>query len=158
VPIHLPPLRERIADILPLADHFLAKAGGEKQLIPTAAARLVQYSWPGNVRELKNAMERVTVLGRGEMIEIGDLAFLEEAQAGSAEPTSWPDEDLPTALARLEEMLIRRALRRTAGNRAEAARMLNIHRQLLYTKLRRYGLDLSEDRTNGVGSPDAKRH
>jgi DNA-binding NtrC family response regulator len=55
-------------------------------------------------------------------------------------------------------MLIRRALQRTAGNRAEAARMLNIHRQLLYTKIRRYGLDLSEDRTNGVGSPDAERH
>jgi two-component system NtrC family response regulator len=106
-------------------------------------------------------MERVTVLGRSAMIEIGDIAFLEAAQAGSAEPTeptSWPDEDLPTALARLEEMLIRRALQRTAGNRAEAARMLNIHRQLLYTKIRRYGLDLSEDRTNGVGSPDAERH
>jgi two-component system NtrC family response regulator len=161
VPIHLPALRERIADILPLAEHFLARAGGKKQLAPAAAARLVQYSWPGNVRELKNAMERVTVLGRGEMIETGDLAFLDEAQVRSAEPTEptpWPDEDLPTAMARLEEMLIRRALQRTAGNRAEAARMLNIHRQLLYTKMRRYGLDLSEDRTYGVGGPDAKRH
>jgi two-component system NtrC family response regulator len=161
VPIHLPALRERIADVLPLAEHFLARAGSKKQIAPAAAARLVQYSWPGNVRELKNAMERVTVFGRSEMIEIGDIAFLEAAQAGSAEPTeptSWPDEDLPTALMRLEEMLIRRALQRTAGNRAEAARMLNIHRQLLYTKIRRYGLDLSEDRTNGVGSPDAERH
>jgi two-component system NtrC family response regulator len=161
VPIHLPALRERIADILQLAEHFLARAGGKKQLAPAAAARLVKYSWPGNVRELKNAMERVTVLGRGEMIETGDLAFLDEAQVRSAEPTEptpWPDEDLPTAMARLEEMLIRRALQRTAGNRAEAARMLNIHRQLLYTKMRRYGLDLSEDRTYGVGGPDAKRH
>ena len=74
------------------------------------------------------------------------------------EAAYWPDEDLPTALARLEEMLIRRALQRAAGNRAEAARILNIHRQLLYTnKMRRYGLDLSEDQTSGVVSPDIKR-
>jgi DNA-binding NtrC family response regulator len=51
-------------------------------------------------------------------------------------------------------MLIRRALARTAGNRAEAARLLGIHRQLLYTKMKRYGLDLSEDRTDSVGNPD----
>lgn len=51
-------------------------------------------------------------------------------------------------------MLIRRALKKSAGNRAEAARMLNIHRQLLYTKMKRYGLDLSEDRTQCVGGLD----
>jgi two-component system NtrC family response regulator len=157
VPIHLPPLRERIADILPLAEYFLAKAGGKKQLAAAAAARLIQYSWPGNVRELRNAMERVTLLVRGDTIDAGDLGFLEEPQAHSAETASWPDEDLPTALARLEEMLIRRALHRTTGNRAEAARILNIHRQLLYTKMKRYGLDLSEDRTDAVGIPDANQ-
>ena len=156
VPIHMPPLRERISDILPLAEYFLAKAGAKKQLAPAAGAELIRYGWPGNVRELKNAMERVLILVRGEIIAAEDLGFLEEPQAGP-EAVSWPDEDLPTALARLEEMLIRRALQRTAGNRAEAARLLNIHRQLLYTKMRRYGLDLSEDRTNGVGSPDARR-
>jgi DNA-binding NtrC family response regulator len=157
VPIHMPPLRERISDILPLAEYFIAKTGGKKQLAPAAGAGLVRHSWPGNVRELKNAMERVMILVRGKMIDAEDLGFLEEPLAGPSETASWPDEDLPTALARLEEMLIRRALRRTAGNRAEAARMLNIHRQLLYTKMRRYGLDLSEDRTSGVGSQDAKR-
>ena len=152
----MPPLRERISDILPLAEYFLAKAGAKKQLAPAAGAELIRYGWPGNVRELKNAMERVLILVRGEIIAAEDLGFLEEPQAGP-EAVSWPDEDLPTALARLEEMLIRRALQRTAGNRAEAARLLNIHRQLLYTKMRRYGLDLSEDRTDGVGSPDARR-
>jgi DNA-binding NtrC family response regulator len=156
VPIHMPPLRERIADILPMAEYFLAKGGGKKQLAPAAGAELIRYGWPGNVRELKNAMERVLILVRGEMIAAEDLGFLEDPQA-RPETASWPDEDLPTALARLEEMLIRRALQRTAGNRAEAARMLNIHRQLLYTKMRRYGLDVSEDRTSGVGTPDAKR-
>jgi DNA-binding NtrC family response regulator len=61
VPIHLPALRERIADIVPLAEHFLSRSGG-KQLSADAAARLLRHSWPGNVRELQNAMERTAVL------------------------------------------------------------------------------------------------
>jgi DNA-binding NtrC family response regulator len=56
----------------------------------------------------------------------------------------------------LEEMLIRRALARAGGNRAEAARLLNINRQLLYAKLKRYGLELSEDATDAVGEPDTE--
>jgi DNA-binding NtrC family response regulator len=153
VPVHLPALRERIADILPLAEYFLAQNGG-KRLSAAAAARLVRHTWPGNVRELKNAMERAAVLVRGDVIDTGDLAFIEEPPTDAREDLDWPDEDLPTALARLEEMLIRRALARSGGNRAEAARLLNIHRQLLYTKMKRYGLDLSEHRTGGVGEAD----
>ena len=99
-------------------------------------------------------MERAAVLVRGEFINAADLAFLAESQASQVEIGGWPDEDLPTAVARLEEMLIRRALERSAGNRAEAARMLNVHRQLLYAKMKRYGLDVSEDRTDGVAETD----
>jgi DNA-binding NtrC family response regulator len=154
VPIHLPPLRERIADIVPLAEHFLSRAAHGKRLSADAAARLIRHPWPGNVRELKNAMERAAVLVRGEFINEADLAFLEVADTSHKEIADWPDEDLPTAVARLEEMLIRRALQRSAGNRAEAARMLNIHRQLLYAKIRRFGLDVSEDRTDGVRKTD----
>jgi two-component system NtrC family response regulator len=157
VPIHLPPLRERKADILPLAEYFLAKGGKGKRLTPAAAAGLVRHGWPGNARELKNAMERATVLVRGETIDSNDLEFFQGPQTGSAEAAFWPEDDLPTALARLEEMLIRRALQRTGGNRARAARMLNVHRQLLYTKMKRYGLDLSEDRTSSVADPDAEQ-
>ena len=155
VPIALPPLRERIADIVPLAEHFLARAGGGKRLAPDAAARLIRHTWPGNVRELKNAMERAAVLARGAAIAAADLDFIAETPAAAAVAADWPDEDLPSALARLEEMLIRRALARSAGNRAEAARRLGIHRQLLYAKMKRYGLDLSEDRTGGVAETDA---
>jgi two-component system NtrC family response regulator len=136
VPIDLPALRERIADIVPLAEHFLSRGGGGKQLSADAVARLLRHSWPGNVRELQNAMERAAVLVRGTIINASDLGFIAEAQTA----VDWPDEDLPTALVRLEEMLIRRALERSGGNRAEAARMLNIHRQLLYSKMKRYGL------------------
>lgn len=154
VPIHLPPLRERIADIVPLAEHFLAKASAAKRLSSDAAARLIRYAWPGNVRELKNAMERAAALVRGDIVHAADLAFIDETQP-TAGPIDWPDEDLPSASARLEEMLIRRALARSAGNRAEAARLLGIHRQLLYSKMKRYGLDASESQTDRVGETDS---
>jgi two-component system NtrC family response regulator len=154
VPIHLPPLRERIADIVPLAEYFLARADGAKRLAPDAAAQLIRHAWPGNVRELKNAMERTTVLARGDVITAADLDFIDEARSATEPAIDWPEEDLPSATARLEEALIRRALARSAGNRAEAARMLGIHRQLLYTKMKRYGLEASEDRTQGVGEAD----
>lgn len=143
VPIRLPPLRERIADIVPLAEHFLSSAGGGKTLTADAAAALVRYPWPGNVREIRNAMERAAVLVRGGQVTSADLAFLQEAGSSTAGTIDWPDEDLPSAVARLEEMLIRRALERSGGNRSEAAKMLNINRQSLYAKLKRYGLDAS---------------
>jgi len=153
VPIHLPPLRARIADIVPLAEHFLRRTGHGQRLSADAAARLIRHHWPGNVRELKNAMERAAVLVRGDSVTAADIGFLEETQA-AADDFNWPDEDLPAAVARLEELLIRRALARSAGNRAEAARVLNINRQLLYAKLKRYGLDVSEDTTGPVGEAD----
>ena len=152
VPIHLPPLRERIADIVPLAEYFLGRAGG-KRLSAEAASRLVAHRWPGNVRELRNAMERVAVLVRRQVVGNDDLDFIDLASMPAA-MADWPDEDLPSAIARLEELLIRRALARSAGNRAEAARLLGIHRPLLYAKMKRYGLDVSEDRTDGVGEAD----
>jgi DNA-binding NtrC family response regulator len=152
VPIHLPPLRERIADIVPLAEYFLGRAGG-KRLSAEAASRLVAHRWPGNVRELRNTMERVAVLVRGQVIGNDDLDFIDLANMPAA-MADWPDEDLPSATARLEELLIRRALARSAGNRAEAARLLGIHRPLLYAKMKRYGLELSEDRTDDVGEAD----
>lgn len=145
VPIHLPPLRARIADIVPLAEYFLARTGLRKRLSADAAALLLRQPWPGNVRELKNAMERAGVIVRGEWVTALDLGFLDEMHEAKASEIDWPDEDLPSAISRLEELLIRRALARSTGNRAEAARILNINRQLLYAKLKRYGLDAAED-------------
>lgn len=155
VPIHLPPLSERIADIVPLAEYFLGRAGASKRLSADAAARLIRHPWPGNVRELKNAMERITVMVRGEAIHAADLAFLDEGRIPAVAIVDWPDEELPSALARLEEILIRRALARSNGNRTEAARLLNVNRQHLYARIKRYGLDVSEDRTDGVGETDS---
>jgi two-component system NtrC family response regulator len=153
VPVHLAPLRERLSDILPLAEFFLAHAGGLRRLSAEAAARLLAHPWPGNVRELRNAMERAAVLAPLPVLSAADFAFLE---GEGAPATDWLAGDLPGAVARLEMAMIRRALASCGGNRTEAARRLNIHRQLLYEKIRRYGLDASGIRTGAVLEADAE--
>ncbi|HEU0146815.1 MAG TPA: sigma-54 dependent transcriptional regulator [Bradyrhizobium sp.] len=147
VPIELPPLRDRPDDIVPLAEHFLtlASAGRPKpQLAGSAIEMLRQHSWPGNVRELRNVIERACVLTRSPVITADDLDLDQDAnsvQHGEGLATS---SDLPAAIAQLEERMIRRALDASAGNRTEAARQLNINRQLLYTKMQRYGISDAE--------------
>jgi DNA-binding NtrC family response regulator len=160
VPIHLAPLRERSTDIIPLAEHFLFRATEPpKQLGADAAACLIAHSWPGNVRELKNAMERVAILCRGNAITASDLAFLLTAAGarGRAGPPDWTEGDLPGAVARLEMHMIKRALQEAGGNRTEAAKRLGIHRQLLYAKAEKYGIDsgeVSADQTGAVVKAD----
>ncbi|MFM0413178.1 sigma-54-dependent transcriptional regulator [Paraburkholderia aromaticivorans] len=145
IPIHLPPLRDRPDDILPLAAHFLVAAahlaGPARTLSGDAERRLLAYAWPGNVRELKNAMERVAALARGPLVTADDLAFLNAPRAGVSEiPTALLDLPLPQAIEWLERAAIERALQQTVGNRAEAARRLGISRQSLYTKIAAYKL------------------
>jgi two-component system NtrC family response regulator len=157
VPLHLPPLRDRLADIVPLAEHFLALAArpGEAppQLAADAAARLIAHPWPGNVRELRNAMERAAAMARHPVLAAADLNFLGHAVApGPA--ADWLAGTLPEAVARLEQAMIDRALAEAGGNRTEAARRLGIHRQLLHQKLRRAEDSVSANRTDGVGKPD----
>ena len=154
IPIHLPALRERLADIVPLAEYFLVLAGSGKRLAAEAAAALVRYGWPGNVRELKNVMNRMSVTVQSNLIEASDLFSSENSLLAETHAADWPDEDLPTATLRLEDLLIRRALAKCGGNRAEAARMLNIHRQLLYTKMKRLGIEASDDQTPTVPEAD----
>lgn len=170
VPIVLPPLRERREDILPLAEHFLAceaRQGIPKRLSAAASALLIEHSWPGNVRELRNVLARACVLVRGDMIDAADLHITSSppsfARAGGKR-TGIPSRDellggdLPSAIAKLEAAMIREALETAGGNRAEAARRLNIHRQLLYAKMQRYGLadpDPSAKQTPVVGKADS---
>ena len=156
VPLLVPPLRDRLADIVPLAEHFLAVAtrdSDRKRLSADAAGRLVAHDWPGNVRELRNAMERVTALVRTPVVTAADLAFL--GQSGLSSGTDWLSGTLPEAVVRLEREMISRALAASGGNRAQAAERLGIRRQLLYDKIARYGLDASENRTEGVREPDS---
>ncbi|MCC8487827.1 sigma-54 dependent transcriptional regulator [Xanthomonas campestris pv. raphani] len=147
VPIELPPLRERGDDILLLATHFLQSAGGAaRALSPDAQRRVLDYLWPGNVRELRNVMQRCALLVRGHTIAAGDLdEALGEPLPGDllqSQPADAPTgtQSLPEAVAQLEKRMIQAALTQAQGNRAEAARQLGIHRQLLYRKLDDYGL------------------
>jgi DNA-binding NtrC family response regulator len=163
VPVRLPPLRDRLADILPLAEHFLAllpadRRVADRRLSAGAAARLLAHPWPGNVRELRNAIERAAALARRPVLTADDLFFLGEP-SGAAEPAGedWLAGELPAAVARLEGEMIRRALAAADGNRTEAARRLGIHRQLLYEKLRKYGMEPSANRTESVGKADDLR-
>ena len=139
--IELPPLRERGPDILPLAEHFLERALPEsaKKLSAAAEKALLEHGWPGNVRELENLMRSLSLTVRGPVIDRVDLRFENESPRADS-----VDElltlDLPTATARLEKMLLQKALRETGNNRAEAARHLGIRRQLLYAKLKEHGL------------------
>ncbi|OBR73424.1 sigma-54-dependent Fis family transcriptional regulator [Xanthomonas arboricola] len=141
VPIELPPLRERGQDIVLLAQYFLRSGeGAARTLSADAQARLLAYPWPGNVRELRNVMQRSQLLVRGHSIVAADLD--DALEYGAEQPvTAAPLEgSLPEAVARLERQMIQDALAHSGGNRAEAARRLGIHRQLLYRKLDEYGL------------------
>lgn len=147
IPLRMPPLRERVADILPLADHFLASLAGpsgtaSKHLSADAQRLLVSFAWPGNVRELANAIERASALAPAALLTREDFAFLFDSVGGGAAaiPASFIDLPLNDALAQLERALIARALALAGGNRAEAARRLGISRQSLYTRLAHFGL------------------
>jgi len=153
VPLPLPSLRERLADIIPLAEHFLALAANDgplKRLGNDAAARLLSHTWPGNVRELVNVMKRVATLVRNPVITAADLDFLSTGPNGGSSVTDWLAGTLPEVVERVERELIRRALDAEEGNRAQAAERLGIRRQLLYQKLARYGFDVSQKETGGV--------
>ena len=142
--VSLPPLRERGADILVLSEHFLRQLAppGQtaKRLSPAASQALLSHPWPGNVRELRNTMQHATVTVRGLVIDHEDL-LLGAASIPGATDTLDTLLALPwnEAIARLEKALLTRALRTADGNRTEAARRLEIHRQLLYAKLKEHG-------------------
>ena len=139
--IRLPPLRKRGSDILLLTEHFLQMAGDPpKSLSAAAAKRLLEHAWPGNVRELENVIRSASLAVRGSIIDAADLQLTHP----SSEPESRIDDllelDYYSAISRLEKLLLERALAKANGNRAEAARLLKIHRQLLYAKLKEHGL------------------
>jgi two-component system response regulator FlrC len=136
-PVRLPPLRERPADILPLAEHLLARIGGQLKrpgltLTHDARDAIAGRGWPGNVRELGNALERAAILTAGDAISASDLTEM----VGSA-----PAElSLDGTLKELERQAIERALAATGGHRKRAAERLGIGLRTLYDKLKEYGL------------------
>jgi two-component system, NtrC family, response regulator AtoC len=139
LPIHCPPLRERRDDIPLLIDHFVAKnntrLGTSIRGLDTETRRLLyEYSWPGNVRELENTIERAMVLSEGEQIIAADLPErIREARDPVQVQLASGELSVKKTTRIIEEILIRRALQKTKGNRTRAAEVLEIsHRALLY--------------------------
>jgi len=143
VHIELPPLRARPEDIPPLVEHFIRRFSRQYQVAPkrvTAEAleQLRTYVWPGNIRELQNAIERAFALSAADTITPDDLPAAVTGWV-PPEPGGLDSTELPT-LAEAERRLIAAALRRSGGNKNEAARLLGIDRQRLYRKIEKYGL------------------
>jgi two-component system response regulator AtoC len=144
LPIHLPPLRSRREDVNLLIDHFIARnnvrLGTQIRGLSTEARKhLLEYAWPGNVRELENTIERAMVLAENDVLQAADLP---ERIRDAVDPVqvqlSSGELSIKRTTAAIEEILIRRALQKTKGNRTRAADLLEIsHRALLY-KLKDY--------------------
>ncbi len=146
LPIAIPPLRERREDIPLLVDHFIARNNARlgtttKGLDAEARKALVDYAWPGNVRELENTIERAMVLGEHELLSLADLPErVREARDPVALQLASGELSIKKTTRVIEEVLIRRALQKTKGNRTRAAEVLEIsHRALLY-KLKDYNI------------------
>jgi two-component system response regulator HydG len=144
VAIQVPPLRNRLQDLVPLVAHFLEKHGARlnrpgRVVSLEAMERLRRHWWPGNVRELENVIERALVLGSGPTIGIEDLPESLRPHASVTAPHG-----AVRGLAETERDEIIRALRSSGGNKAAAARMLGVDRKTLYRKLEAYGIDVTD--------------
>jgi two-component system response regulator HydG len=153
IPIYLPPLRKRQADIRPLAENFVAHYAnhmGRKQISisPEAITRLKAHNWPGNVRELENAIERVLIFCQGQEIRATDLPLeacspsvegfeIEEFEAGEVQT---PEIASDLSMAAMERKHIRRVLEHCQWNRSRAARELGIGYNTLWRKMKRYNI------------------
>jgi two-component system, NtrC family, response regulator AtoC len=148
ITIHVPPLRERNEDIQLLTEHFLHMYAQKYErsisgVSQAAYQRLFGHSWPGNVRELQNVIERAVLLAKANKIEPVDLPFdngsLPEGAGAGAE---W---DVPPnmTLEDIERLVIERTLQRTGGNKQAAANLLGIYRPRLYSKIRKYNIDVN---------------
>jgi DNA-binding NtrC family response regulator len=139
--IRLPPLRERGKDILLLAQLFLERSTSPPKSLGASAAKLLsEHSWPGNVRELENIIRSSSLAVRGGVINASDLQMTVTDRPSETQIEELLELDFHSAVSRFERLLLTKTLRKTRGNRAEAARLLNMHRQLLYAKLKEHGI------------------
>jgi len=139
----MPPLRERLDDLLLLAEHFLKKSAARMNrsglyLTTDAKNCLLAHSWPGNVRELENALERACALADGNAINAEHLV-----PAAPVLPGADQESNLRQILHRAERAIIEAALRRTAGNISRAAAALGVSRQHLHNRIKKLKLNTS---------------
>jgi len=145
-PISIPPLRERRADILPLARFFLEgfcrDMNRQRLSISEDAVRtLERYVWKGNVRELRNVIERAVIMADGAVVETGHLALCDPEVTPSGVPASGSLLAIGEAAARAaEKSMIEKVLQETGGNKSRAAEMLGVSYKTLLTKIKEFGL------------------
>lgn len=161
VTVHLPPLRERVDDIVPLMDHFKKMfvrrhSKGPCSFAPAVTKRFHSYDWPGNIRQLRNFVETMVVLDTDNCLDLDDLPpeLMQDGDQSQLTPVS--DKPSPSAslselggestllgktMDEIERWAIEGTLKMTAGNREEAARILAIGARTLYRKLDKYRHD-----------------
>jgi two-component system response regulator AtoC len=150
LPLRLPPLRDRKEDIPLLVGHFIQKYNQQHRLnlqgvSESSLARLLEYPWPGNVRELENAIERAMILTMGEKIESDSLPSEVLGERAPWKKEIWGEDlSIKKGSRIMEEELIRRALKKTKGNRTQAARLLEISHPALLSKIREFGINGSD--------------
>lgn len=145
LPVHVPPLRERMVDIPLLANHFLSRYAaeyqrGEFRFSPAAMRKMLAYSWPGNVRELEAILHRAVVFSSSRMIDVLDIELPAAAAAQSPGHASWrgaKDE----ALLGFERDYLTRLLVEFRGNVSHAARAANSDRRTFQRLLRKHGIE-----------------
>ncbi len=142
ISVHLPPLRERREDIMPLANSFLKRFAAQANHVisgftPAAVERLTAFDWPGNVRQLQNEVQRAVLLNEGNEVDVADLSVT-NAKVGAADGTDTSF----TLLEGVERNAIIQTLKETGGNKLETAKRLGIGRQTLYNKIKAYGIEV----------------
>lgn len=142
ISVHLPALRERREDIVPMANSFLKRFASQanrplKGFTPDAVERLTNFDWPGNVRQLQNEVQRAVLLSESEEVDSADLSITSvRAAADTAGDTNF------TLLEGVERNAIIQMLKDTGGNKLETAKRLGIGRQTLYNKIKAYGIEV----------------
>jgi transcriptional regulator with PAS, ATPase and Fis domain len=145
--LRMPPLRERPKDILPLTKYFIQKYNEKFHKDVQKVSKVVEdffmaYNWPGNVRELRNVIERAMILGDGDTLLMEHLPTEILGQGSKegkvAEGIRIPPEGI--SLEKVEEALVRQALRMTDGNQTKAAKLLDISRDALRYRMQKFGI------------------
>ena len=136
VQIEIPPLRKRGDDIIHLAQHFLIKYAGKynkphSRFTSGALLKLSRHSWPGNVRELEHAVERAVILSEGNILGEEDFVFNQK--------TGFQEESL-TSIEDIEKYYLIKSLEKNRGKLTKVAEDLNLSRQTIYRKMKKYGL------------------
>jgi transcriptional regulator with GAF, ATPase, and Fis domain len=144
--LRVPPLRERVEDIVPLAEHFLRQSNSRLSFSADALQMLSGHRWPGNVRELRNVVTKAAVLARETVIGAGDLQLLPQRVPAAPPVATMPAGPSAVTLAAssenldgMEKTAILRVLAQTNGHQQKAAELLGISRRTLSRKLKLYG-------------------